>query len=111
MQKATSRAGEVVARYGGEEFILILPGASRVSAMRTANRLKELVEREAIPHESSGVSDVITVSQGLITVRLETDLSPGELVQKADKALYQAKEGGRNAIVVGEMEERRFIEP
>lgn len=111
MQKATSRAGEVVARYGGEEFILILPGASRANAMRTATRLKELVEDEAILHETSGVADVITVSQGLITARPENELSPGELVQKADKALYEAKEGGRNRIVVGEMEERRFIKP
>jgi diguanylate cyclase (GGDEF)-like protein len=111
MQRATSRAGEVAARYGGEEFILILPGATRVSAMRTATRLKELVEDEAIPHESSGVAAVITVSQGLITVRPETELSPGELVQKADKALYKAKEGGRNSIAVGEMDERKFVEP
>ena len=37
---ATSRAGEVVARYGGEEFILVLPGRSRQSALRTAPRLQ-----------------------------------------------------------------------
>jgi diguanylate cyclase (GGDEF)-like protein len=111
MKSATSRAGEVVARYGGEEFILILPGASRANAMRTATRLQEMVQEEAIPHQSSGIADVLTVSQGLITARPENELSPGELVQKADKALYEAKERGRNAIAIGEMEERRFIKP
>lgn len=110
MQRATSRAGEVVARYGGEEFILILPGASRSNAMRTATRLKELVQDEAIPHESSGAADVVTVSQGLITVRPESEMSPGELIQKADKALYEAKASGRNAIAIGEMDERKYIE-
>ena len=109
MQKATSRAGEVVARYGGEEFLLILPGASRTNAMRTATRLKDLVQDEGIVHESSGVSDVVTVSQGLVTVRPESDMSPGELVQMVDKALYEAKESGRNTIVIGDAEERRFI--
>ena len=100
MQRATSRAGEVVARYGGEEFILVLPGASNVSAMRTATRLRELVNAEAIPHEASEVADHITVSQGLVTVRPEGDLDPTKLVEMADKALYRAKESGRNGIEV-----------
>jgi len=100
MQRATSRAGEVVARYGGEEFILVLPGASNVSAMRTATRLRELVNAEEIPHEGSEVAAHITVSQGLVTVRPEGDLDPTKLVEMADKALYRAKESGRNGIEV-----------
>lgn len=100
MQQASARAGEVVARYGGEEFILVLPGAAPDSALRTASRLKEMVEEEKIPHESSGVADVITVSQGLVTVQPESDLLPAELISRADKALYKAKQEGRNRIVV-----------
>jgi diguanylate cyclase (GGDEF)-like protein len=100
MQRATSRAGEVVARYGGEEFILVLPGASNVSAMRTATRLRELVNAEAIPHEYSDVADHVTVSQGLVTVRPDGELEPMELVEMADKALYRAKDAGRNGIEV-----------
>jgi diguanylate cyclase (GGDEF)-like protein len=100
MQRATTRAGEVVARYGGEEFILILPGASASSALRTAERLRELVAEERIPHQSSGVAPYITVSQGIATVQPDADLEPMDLVKQVDDALYQAKDAGRNAIAV-----------
>lgn len=103
MQRATSRAGELVARYGGEEFILILPGASGITGMRTATRLRELVNLENIQHETSDVSDHITVSQGLVTVRPDSDLDPKSLIELADKALYRAKKAGRNAIEISEI--------
>jgi diguanylate cyclase (GGDEF)-like protein len=100
MQRAATRAGEVVARYGGEEFILVLPGASADSAMRTASRLRDLVNEERIPHEASEAASYITVSQGVITVRPDGELQPVDLVNRVDKALYQAKDDGRNAIAV-----------
>lgn len=100
MQRATTRAGEVVARYGGEEFILLLPGASRKSAMRTAVRLREMIAIEKIPHAGSDVEPYITISQGVLTVQPDNPLKPAELVQQADRALYAAKDSGRNAISV-----------
>ena len=100
MQRATTRAGEVVGRYGGEEFILVLPGASAESAQRTANRLRELVIEENMPHETSKVAKYVTVSQGVVTVIPDADLLPADIINRADKALYQAKDGGRNTITV-----------
>tara|TARA_R110002110_G_scaffold303525_2_gene517657 strand:- start:22300 stop:23499 length:1200 start_codon:yes stop_codon:yes gene_type:complete len=100
MQRATTRAGEVVARYGGEEFILLLPGASAHSALRTASRLRDLVTAERIPHGTSEVADFITVSQGVITARPEGGLQPAELIKQVDQTLYQAKDAGRNTIAV-----------
>ena len=100
MQRAATRAGEVVARYGGEEFLLILPGATEASAVRTANRLKELISEERIPHNSSTVAEYITVSQGVITVSPGANTEPAELVQAADDCLYKAKDSGRNAIAI-----------
>ena len=100
MQRATTRAGEVVARYGGEEFILVLPGASASSAMRTASRLRELISEECIPHETSAVEQYVTVSQGVVTVQPDGELEPVELVKRVDEALYSAKDAGRNAIAV-----------
>ncbi|MEQ9463117.1 MAG: GGDEF domain-containing protein [Haliea sp.] len=101
MQRAVTRAGEVVARYGGEEFILILPGADQEIALRTAERLRQLVIEEHIPHGESPVAPCITVSQGLVSISPDGDLVSGDLVRLADQALYRAKDEGRNAIVVG----------
>ena len=100
MQQATSRAGELVGRYGGEEFILVLPGASSMAARRTAERLRELVVSEAIPHKASKVADVVTISQGISTVSPDSEMAPEELVQQADEALYEAKFEGRNRVNV-----------
>jgi len=100
MQRAATRAGEVVARYGGEEFILVLPGASADSAMRTASRLRDLVNEERIPHEASLVEKYITVSQGVLTVQPDGELEPVDLVKRVDQELYQAKDNGRDAIAV-----------
>ncbi|MDH4040286.1 MAG: GGDEF domain-containing protein [Gammaproteobacteria bacterium] len=100
MESATARAGEVVGRYGGEEFILVLPGASIQSALRTAERLKELVVAAGIPHEKSDIGGIITVSQGVVSVIPDADLAPADLIKRADKALYQSKHSGRNTITV-----------
>ena len=102
MQRATTRAGEVVARFGGEEFILILPGANNAAAMQTAQRVKDSINAENIPHESSKVASHLTVSQGVVTARPTNDLDPGQLIELADKALYEAKDGGRNCIKVSD---------
>jgi diguanylate cyclase (GGDEF)-like protein len=100
MQRAAARAGEVVARYGGEEFLLVLPGASAMSALRTASRLRKMIVDEGIPHATSPVAPHITVSQGVVTESPDGEYEPGELIRLADKALYAAKDAGRNGIAV-----------
>ena len=100
MQRACGRAGEVVTRFGGEEFLLILPGASADSVRRTATRLAELVREERIPHQSSEVGDFLTISQGVVTARVDADLEPAGLVARADALLYRAKHRGRNIIEI-----------
>ncbi len=101
MQRATSRAGEMVGRYGGEEFILVLPGATIESAERTAQRLQELVAMEAIPHEKSSLGAVITVSQGVVSAIPGADLTAADIIKQADNALYKAKDQGRDTICLG----------
>jgi diguanylate cyclase (GGDEF)-like protein len=100
MQRATSRAGEMVGRYGGEEFILVLPGASVQSAVRTAERLKDLVNSEGIAHEKSQIGGIITVSQGVVSLMPDADLTPADIIKRADNALYKAKHEGRNRICI-----------
>ena len=101
MQRATSRAGEMVGRYGGEEFILVLPGASVEAAVRTAERLQELVAVEAISHEKSPLGGNITVSQGVVSVTPDAEHTSADIIKRADTALYRAKHDGRNTICIG----------
>lgn len=90
----------MVGRYGGEEFILVLPGASVQSAVRTAERLKDLVNSEGIAHEKSLICGFITVSQGVVSVMPDADLMPADIIKRADNALYKAKHEGRNRICI-----------
>ncbi|MFV8819262.1 GGDEF domain-containing protein [Haliea sp. E17] len=99
MLGVTGRAGELVARYGGEEFILLLPGASSEAALRTAERLRLLVEAAAIPHGAGGAGQRITVSQGVVTVLPEDHTRMEHLLTQADEALYSAKQRGRNQVI------------
>jgi len=81
------------ARYGGEEFVLILPGTVKKSALIVAEKIRVLVETA----DFSGSH--ITVSIGVASFPEDTD-AKDSLITLADQALYQAKEAGRNRIVL-----------
>lgn len=101
MRRASTRAGELVARYGGEEFMIVLPGTSAQSALRTAARLREMIAQEHILHATSEVAEHITISQGVVTLLPTGEHQPADLIKLADQALYNAKAAGRDTIVVG----------
>ncbi len=73
-------------------------GASAASALVSSKYSRELVNAEAIPHESSKAAPHITISQGVVTARPDSELEPADLVNLADKALYRAKQRGRNRV-------------
>lgn len=88
------RATDCVARYGGEEFVVLLPETPETAAARTvAEKIRLAVEAAAF----AGVG-TLTVSVGL-SAAAAGDASPEAIVQRADTALYQAKQGGRNRVV------------
>jgi len=95
---ATVREGiDVAARYGGEEFAVILPETPKEGARALAERLRELIGKQVI---SSGSHTVrVTASVGVATSP-DDGVRPEAVVDKADKALYQAKRTGRNRVVV-----------
>ena len=88
---------DIVARYGGEEFCLILPETDKGAAMEVAERIRHSVEENDFDKEEMGIGSKLTVSLGVATYPDDTKESE-DLVMKADVALYQAKEAGRNQI-------------
>jgi diguanylate cyclase (GGDEF)-like protein len=96
--QATGRAGDLAARFGGEEFILLLPGADRAAALAMAESLRAACEALALPHPTSPVGPVVTVSLGVASCIPSPEMSAESLVSQADAALYRAKQDGRNRV-------------
>jgi diguanylate cyclase (GGDEF)-like protein len=93
------RPADLAARYGGEEFAVILPNTSVKGAFYKAESFRKAIEMLLIPHTRSSTGDYVTVSFGVSTLIPDGDTSPDVLIANADKALYKAKESGRNRVV------------
>ncbi len=94
------RSGEMASRFGGEEFIVLLPESDLKKAYTTANRISRAIQQLSIAHASSEVSDCVTISIGVASIKPIEGYSTSELLDHADEALYQAKAKGRNQIRV-----------
>jgi diguanylate cyclase (GGDEF)-like protein len=92
------RSSDVACRYGGEEFVVILPGADAEAARARAERLRELVEQVGTA-QAGRVFGPMTLSVGLAAFPGH-GLSGRALLEAADRALYEAKQQGRNRVVV-----------
>jgi diguanylate cyclase (GGDEF)-like protein/PAS domain S-box-containing protein len=102
LSMVTTRAHGFLARFGGEEFVLVLPETNESSAMIVAERCRELLAKEQIPHERSEVSALLTVSLGVATTIPTHDDEPLSFIDMVDRRLYQAKQRGRNGIVMSD---------
>tara|TARA_R110001599_G_scaffold64023_3_gene179076 strand:+ start:706808 stop:707749 length:942 start_codon:yes stop_codon:yes gene_type:complete len=96
---AGTRPRDFFARFGGEEFMLILPATDEQSAINVANRCRDLIFKEQIPHAKSAVSQLLTISMGVSAIIPGNQHVLLTFIEEADKRLYQAKEQGRNRIV------------
>ena len=100
---ARKRSGvDIVARFGGEEFVIVLPETDGPSALRVAETLRQDVEALRVAVGDAGTDVAVTVSIGVATLHKGSGLDFEELVNRADKALYQAKGTGRNAVYVAD---------
>jgi len=92
-----TRSTDTVARYGGEEFVIILPGLKKKDAKMIAEKLRKLIEHHDFYNEEVQSYNKLTISIGVANFP-EDSKQPSQLLKLADKALYQAKNEGRNRV-------------
>jgi len=97
LKRHSRRAGDVAARYGGEEFCLLCPYMREADADVLVRSIHQAMLDLAIPHAGSPYG-IVTVSIGYAVAAADATHSPWDVVRAADKALYEAKEAGRNRI-------------
>jgi diguanylate cyclase (GGDEF)-like protein len=90
------RTADILCRYGGEEFMVVTPGTGLTDCAKLAERIRRKIETNRTPWDTQQLS--VTVSMGLATWPMVRASTPEELVSTADKALYYAKESGRNQV-------------
>lgn len=91
------RANDFFARYGGEEFVLLLSGSPTKTATEVGERIRHTIETHEFVFEGKKIS--VTISVGVAT-KLPTETEWTQIYDRADKALYQSKQGGRNRVTV-----------
>lgn len=94
------RVDDLAARYGGEEFAVILAETNEAQAHIVADEIMQAVASLGITFGNSSDTEPLTISIGISTAVCQSSLTLSELVTHADKALYQAKAGGRNQVAV-----------
>jgi diguanylate cyclase (GGDEF)-like protein len=94
------RPADVAARYGGEEFAAILPDTDAIQARQLAENIREYVASLNLPHAPSAVRPYVTLSIGVASIEKGRLEDARALIEAADKALYAAKRGGRDRVVV-----------
>lgn len=100
LNSEAKRVGDLAARYGGDEFALVLIGADLDAAQAIAHRIIDKINDKNISHPNSKISNIVTVSIGVVTkipVKWEKVTA---LIDAADQALYKAKNDGRNQMAV-----------
>lgn len=101
--RVTENTDYTFCRYGGEEFSLILPSTGLETGMIAAKQIQETLQLLKIPHISSDISNIVTLSIGIASM-IPTDFEkPQTLIQSADSALYLSKTRGRNTISTTEL--------
>lgn len=100
LKRSVRTPSDLVARYGGEEFVLLLPNTDSEAATAVAQRLQDGLASLQLEHLASDVAPWVTVSQGIASIVSGEGAS--QLLERADRALYRAKESGRNQFCVAE---------
>jgi len=94
IKQSLKRSADKAFRYGGEEFCLILPNTDTEGALLLAEQLRILISEQAFQFQDTKIP--LTISCGICTYQQQADIGPEQIFSGADKALYQAKNEGRN---------------
>ncbi|MEA5575684.1 CHASE2 domain-containing protein [Anabaena sp. UHCC 0451] len=97
---AAVRTSDVVARYGGEEFAVILPNTNLETAARIAEQIVNQVRSLNISHINSTARPFVTLSCGVNCMKITSDVLASDLILNADRALYMAKNQGRDRFIL-----------
>jgi diguanylate cyclase (GGDEF)-like protein len=92
------RNTDVAARYGGEEFVVLVSRPGKTLAMKIAERIRKSIEHSNIKYK--GIVIKTTISGGVVYYDPAVDTSDDVMIERADKALYQSKQNGRNRITL-----------
>ena len=95
------RKSDLAGRFGGDEFVLLLPNRNQTVAYQVAQRVKQtFTDKVAIPISEAYPEVHLSMSMGLTTLQLSHATSPQRFIECADKALYRAKESGKDCIMI-----------
>jgi len=103
------RPGDLLGRYGGEEFVVLLPETDNPGALRVAEYINKAIVTLGLRHAFSSTGNVVTVSIGGSTCLHTSHHSLEELIKSADRALYNAKNSGRNRALVDELASHKTV--
>ena len=106
IERVMQKQSGLLARYGGEEFGVILPEVNPETAIEIANNIRLAIHNLKIAHQQSKVDKYVTLSLGVHSLIPDTETSPELLIAIADKALYEAKEQGRNQAYLFQLKDR-----
>ncbi|MEK7828616.1 MAG: GGDEF domain-containing protein, partial [Deltaproteobacteria bacterium] len=95
--KKNARNTDTVARYGGEEFVIMSPENNKQNAFILAERIRKDVEKFCRPEINKAIPVSVTISMGIASFPDDASNEEG-LIQKADEALYKAKQAGKNKV-------------
>ncbi|MCP5106557.1 MAG: GGDEF domain-containing protein [bacterium] len=99
LMKEVFRSSDILAKYGGDEFVIILPNSDKIGAFLGAERIREAVENEPFPGGKHQPMGKMTLSLGIASYP-EHGADTEEILGRADKAMYFAKQTGRNKTVI-----------
>ena len=102
LDENAKRAADFAARYGGEEFAVILPDTAEDGALKIAEDIRKEIIDLKMEHQNSPIADHVTISLGVSSIKAAKKIDQeliNSFIDKADQALYQAKENGKNKTV------------